>query len=43
MSGVTPTDVDILLAARSMMRFYGRDAAAEAADARPPIWQKATK
>jgi hypothetical protein len=31
MSGVTPTDFDIVLAARSMMRVYGRDAAAEAA------------
>jgi hypothetical protein len=30
MSGVTPTDFDIVLAARSMMRFYRRDAAAEA-------------
>jgi hypothetical protein len=34
MSGATPTDFDIVLTARSMMRFYGRDAAAEAASRR---------
>jgi hypothetical protein len=31
MSVVTPTDFDIVLAARSMIRVYGDDAAAEAA------------
>jgi hypothetical protein len=31
MSGVTPTDFDIVFAARSMIRVHGRDAAAEAA------------
>jgi hypothetical protein len=31
MSAVTPTDFDIVLAARSMIRVYGDDAAAEAA------------
>jgi hypothetical protein len=30
MNDVTPTDIDIVLAARSMLRIYGRDAAAEA-------------
>jgi hypothetical protein len=30
MSAVTPTDLDIVLAARSMIRVYGDDAAAEA-------------
>jgi hypothetical protein len=31
MSGATPTDFDIALAARPMMHFYGHDAAAEIA------------
>jgi hypothetical protein len=30
MTGAAPTDFDITLAARSMIRVYGRDAAAEA-------------
>jgi hypothetical protein len=30
MTGTTPTDFDIVLAARSMIRVYGPDAAAEA-------------
>ena len=30
MANITPTDLDIALAARSMIRVYGRDAAAEA-------------
>ena len=30
MNGPTPTDFDIVLAARSMIRVYGPDAAAEA-------------
>jgi hypothetical protein len=46
MAKVTPTDFDITLAARSMIRVYGRDAAAEArrrteADAADSsVWQR---
>jgi hypothetical protein len=42
-SGVTPTDFDIVLAARSMMRLYGRDAAGEAARRAAADLTKATQ
>jgi hypothetical protein len=46
MADIVPTDFDITLAARSMMRVYGRDAAAEARrraeakDAGSGTWQR---